>query len=235
MRDRKAAGKSPYAIDSKNTMVYHRNIGIRGKEIGMKYYRTLDGKNRGRVLRRGGDGDRIFIFGADKWEPLPPDGGRYAEITEAEASELLEKQGEELKRLAELALEVAEKAHRDQKDKGGNPYINHPIAVAEQLENTEHRIVAYLHDVCEDSDFTFDDLLKMGFTERIVNSVRAITKTEGVSYEEYLRRVKEDETARCVKIADITHNMDLSRIPEPTDADRARAEKYRKALAFLKS
>lgn len=134
-----------------------------------------------------------------------------------------------------LAQKVAENAHKGQKDKGGNDYIGHPRAVADSLEITEQKIVAYLHDVCEDTDITPDDLLEMGFPHNIVNSIRIITKNHKLSYEEYLKRVKADEIARAVKIADIRHNMDISRIPQPTEKDFARLEKYRKAIAFLEN
>ena len=140
-----------------------------------------------------------------------------------------------LNNLLALAVKVATEAHAGQVDKGGKPYINHPQAVAASLSDTEYKIVAYLHDVCEDTPVTFDDLRNMGFTDRIVNSIRLITKSKDVAYEEYLRRVSTDDCARAVKIADIRHNMDITRIPAPTEKDYARIEKYRKALAFLES
>lgn len=138
-----------------------------------------------------------------------------------------------LEELLELAIKVATKAHKGQLDKGGNPYILHPTAVAASVEKTEEKIVAYLHDVCEDTEITFADLEEMGFTSEIVNSIRAITKQEGISYDEYLETVKADSNACEVKKADIKHNMDISRIKEPTEKDYKRVEKYKKALAFL--
>jgi hypothetical protein len=75
----------------------------------------------------------------------------------------------------------------------------------------------------------------MGFTYRIVNSIRILTKSKDISYEDYLKSVKKDSNAWHVKMADIKHNMDISRIPEPTAKDFARIEKYKKALAFLES
>ena len=92
-----------------------------------------------------------------------------------------------------------------------------------------------MHDVCEDTSITLDDLMNMGFTYRIVNSVRLLTKTDKLTYEQYLNRLRLSRGAREVKIADLKHNMDLSRIPEPTEKDYARIEKYKKAVAFLES
>ena len=135
--------------------------------------------------------------------------------------------------LLELAIKTATEAHKGQTDKGGNPYIAHPTAVAAMVDNIEHKIVAYLHDVVEDTPITLEDLAGMGFPSGIVNSVRLLTKTKGLSNHEYLERIKADECARRVKIADLTHNMDLSRIPEPTEKDHKRIEKYRKSLEFL--
>ena len=89
--------------------------------------------------------------------------------------------------MLESAIKVAAEAHAGQVDKGGKPYINHPQAVADSLTSTEYKIVAYLHDVCEDTSITFADLKDMGFTYRIVNSIRLLTKTDELTYEEYLR------------------------------------------------
>ena len=155
------------------------------------------------------------------------------EITEQEALILLEQQRIKMNELLELAEKTAAEKHKGQFDKGGNPYFTHPQAVAAQLKNTEYQIAAYLHDVCEDTATTFDDLLEMGFTPRIVNSIKLLTKSDDISYEEYLEKIKLDECARNVKMADIRHNMDISRIPCPTEKDFARIEKYKKALKFL--
>ena len=75
----------------------------------------------------------------------------------------------------------------------------------------------------------------MGFTYRIVNSIRLLTKTDELTYEEYLRRLRMDSCARAVKMADLKHNMDITRIPNPSEKDYARIEKYKKSLAFLES
>lgn len=142
---------------------------------------------------------------------------------------------EQFDKLLSLAIEVATVAHAGQVDKGGQPYIFHPQAVASAVDSDEEKIVAWLHDVVEDTSITLDYLAKMGFPEQIVHAIDVITKRKGVSYDDYLVGVKQDALARAVKIADIKHNSDISRIPSPTEKDFARLEKYKKALAFLES
>lgn len=132
------------------------------------------------------------------------------------------------------ALLLATKAHAGQVDKAGKPYLLHPIAVADMLKAEEEKIVALLHDVVEDTSLTLIDLRNEGFPDRIVEAVDAITKSSGISYEEYLQRVKQNPLALAVKIADMTHNMDLSRIANPTQKDYARVEKYKKLIKELK-
>ena len=212
----------------------------------MIYYKLLDRLNRDEVVKAE---SRIhyyqFSFGEEKWFltrimdeylwPYDDKCGEYEEITEAEAIAILDAQRDKYNQLLDLAVKVATEAHKGQVDKGGNPYIHHPEAVAKSLTSTESKIVAYLHDVCEDTSITLDDLMNMGFTYRIVNSVRLLTNTDKLTYEQYLNRLRLSRVAREVKIADLKHNMDLSRIPEPTEKDYARIEKYKKAVAFLES
>ena len=132
-----------------------------------------------------------------------------------------------------MAVKVATEAHKGQVDKGGKPYIGHPTAVAASVNEPDQKIVAYLHDVIEDTPITAEDLLNMGFSSKIVDSIKLLTKDKNVPYEEYLKKIRSDSCARAVKIADLKHNMDLNRIPNPTEKDYARLEKYKKALAFL--
>lgn len=210
------------------------------------YYKLLDKLNYGEVVKKAALNEEYqYSFGEEKWyrssimlfyrRPDNDEFGEYAEITEEEAERLLDEQRKRYNSLLELAIKVATEAHKDQTDKGGAPYIEHPKAVAAQVNNIEYKIVAYLHDVVEDTEITLDDLSEMGFTFRIVNSVRLLTKTKELTYEEYLKRLKTDDNARHVKIADLKHNMDLSRISEPTEKDHKRLEKYKKSLAFLES
>lgn len=139
--------------------------------------------------------------------------------------------------LYKRAVEIATKAHEGQKDKGGNPYINHPLAVAASLKEPEHKIIAVLHDVLEDSEMTAQDLFAEGFPPDVVEAICVLThnKSDALSYEDYIYLVQKNSLARAVKIADITHNLDLSRIPNPTHYDHKRCEKYKRALRYLQS
>ena len=130
-------------------------------------------------------------------------------------------------------LSIANKAHKNQVDKAGKPYVEHIIAVAERVEDNNDKIVAFLHDVIEDSDYTLDFLRKIGFNEDIVKSVECITKIKNEPYEKYLERIKLNPRATRVKIADLNHNMDLNRLAVITDKDEKRLEKYKKAVEYL--
>jgi (p)ppGpp synthase/HD superfamily hydrolase len=130
------------------------------------------------------------------------------------------------------ASEVAEAAHAGQVDKAGKAYIHHPRYVRDQCATEDEKIVALLHDVLEDSEMTPEDLAAEGFEPYIVGAVVAITKVEGESYGDYLARVKANDIARIVKIEDIKHNMDESRLPTKS-APIKRMRKYEEALRFL--
>ena len=138
-------------------------------------------------------------------------------------------------KMANIALEIAINAHKGQKDLGGRDYIEHPKAVADLLETDEEKTVAYLHDVLEDTAITEEDLVIMGISSEIVCAIKVLTKKRGEPYTEYIERVKENELARKVKIADLQHNMDLSRISTPTKRDFKRLQKYKKAFIYLNS
>ena len=135
--------------------------------------------------------------------------------------------------LLALAKRIALTAHEGKVDKAGAPYWHHPAFVADQVTSLEAKAVAWLHDVVEDSEWTLDDLLAEGIWPEVVEGVDAITKRAGEAYETYLNRVKANPLALVVKLADLTHNMDLSRIATPTEKDYARIEKYRWAIDYL--
>jgi len=141
--------------------------------------------------------------------------------------------GSDLEQLLATALELAERAHQGQVDKAGAPYIGHPKRVMAALDDPTAKIVGLLHDAVEDSPLTLRELADRGFPAVIVSAVDAVTKRDGEPYEGYLERVKADFIALQVKIADMQDNMDLGRIPRPTDKDRARLEKYRRVLPQL--
>lgn len=134
--------------------------------------------------------------------------------------------------MLEKAFKISYMAHKDQVDKGGAPYYLHPIFVALNMETEDQKIVALLHDVVEDTEITLDDLRQEGFSENIVDAVDAITK-KGEAYEVYLQKVKANALARAVKIGDLKHNSDITRLKNPTEKDIKRIEKYKKSLDYL--
>ncbi|MDT0122429.1 GTP pyrophosphokinase [Paenibacillus sp. RRE4] len=133
----------------------------------------------------------------------------------------------------ELAISVALQAHKGKLDKGGHPYILHPLAVMNRVESMEEKIVAVLHDVIEDSEVTIEELRGLGFSEEILTAIHLLTRSTEDSYEEFIEKTIMNRTARNVKIADIQENMNISRIKKPTQEDYNRLEKYRKALERL--
>lgn len=133
----------------------------------------------------------------------------------------------------ELALKIATEAHKGQVDKAGVPYINHPLTVASLVDTEEEKIVALLHDTIEDTSITEQDLIDYGFPNEIVKAVKLLTHNKNVPYMDYVAKIKDNELARKVKIADLTHNSDLSRLKEITDKDKKRYKKYQKALLYL--
>lgn len=134
------------------------------------------------------------------------------------------KKGELLSKM----LVLATNKHSGQFDKGGNPYILHPIAVMYMDPNfdEEQQCVALGHDLVEDCGVTYADLREMGFTERIISGIRCLTKIPGETYEEYKDKVKSNSDAIRVKIADLRHNTDIRRLKGVTPKDMARMEKY---------
>ena len=135
--------------------------------------------------------------------------------------------------LLKRAIAIAAKAHEGQVDKAGNPYLAHPLFVMKNVASLELKIVAVLHDAVEDSELTLEQLRSEGFPEVLVSAIAAITKIEGEAYAAYLERVIANPIALRVKIADVTHNLDLRRITHPTEADFQRIAKYKKVLSQL--
>ena len=132
------------------------------------------------------------------------------------------------------AFIVAFKAHRGQKDKGGKPYILHPLKVAFKVRGIESKTVALLHDTVEDTYITLETLKKSGFPRNIILAVDRLTKRKDETYAEYLSRVKHNRLAKDVKIADLQHNSNLKRLKVITKKDIARAEKYSRAIEYLR-
>ena len=135
--------------------------------------------------------------------------------------------------MIDIALAIARKAHAGQVDKAGVDYIQHPLYVASQVKTEQEKAIALLHDVLEDSDITVADLLAYGLSNKVVTAVQTLTKKKGQSYQEYLEKVKSNNLARVVKLADLKHNSDLSRLKSVSDTDRERVEKYKNVIRYL--
>lgn len=135
--------------------------------------------------------------------------------------------------LTKKALEICFNAHKEQKDKAGLPYVFHPFHLAESMDDELSTVCALLHDVIEDTDYTFSDLRKAGFPEEVIDVLSFLTHVDTVSYEKYIERIAENKTAVKIKIADLRHNSDLSRLEEITEKDNERKEKYQRAIEYL--
>ena len=133
----------------------------------------------------------------------------------------------------ERAIEIAARTHAGQLDKGGAPYILHPLRVMLRVVPGAQQIVAVLHDVVEDSEVTFEDLEREGFSAEVLSGLRAVTKVEGESYEDFVARAALDPVGKAVKLADLMENSDLSRIAEPSQKELERVEKYGRAIEYL--
>ncbi len=131
------------------------------------------------------------------------------------------------------ALKICFEAHKNQLDKSGMPYVFHPFHLAEQMKDEKTTIVALLHDVAEDTDYTLKDLSDMGFSKDVTDALSLLTHDEMVPYMDYVRLIKNNPIAKAVKLADLRHNSDLSRLDEITDKALERKEKYAKAIALL--
>ena len=135
----------------------------------------------------------------------------------------------------ERAIEIAVNAHKGVTDKGGNPYIVHPLRVMMSLKSDNEKIVGVLHDVVEDAeDWDFERLKEEGFSEEVLDGLRSVTKTsEEEDYNEFVQRALANEIGRAVKIADIRDNLDVTRIGELRQKDMNRLNKYKNALKVL--
>ena len=130
------------------------------------------------------------------------------------------------------AMNIAYSAHMGQFDKAEVPYIFHPIHLAEQMDTEEECIVALLHDVVEDTEVTFEDLEKE-FSKTIIDAIRLLTRDKSVDYMEYVKNLKSNTIARKVKLADLRHNSDSTRLIKITDKDIERINKYKRAIELL--
>lgn len=131
------------------------------------------------------------------------------------------------------ALKLCFDAHKDQRDKSGMPYVFHPFHLAEQMETEETTVVALLHDVVEDTNYTLEDLAQMGFGETVVAALSLLTHDDDTDYMDYVRAIKENPVAKAVKLADLRHNSDLSRLDVVDEKALARRQKYSNAIELL--
>ena len=135
--------------------------------------------------------------------------------------------------LLEKAIALAVIHHKGQTDKAGKPYIEHPLRLMNQVESEDEKIVAVLHDIVEDTDVSLDDLRDEGFSEEVLSAIECVTKQDGEDYDSFIERISFNPLAVKVKLADLEDNMDLTRLPEVTEKDLERVEKYKRAKERL--
>jgi (p)ppGpp synthase/HD superfamily hydrolase len=132
------------------------------------------------------------------------------------------------------AIELASAYHAGQLDKAGEPYILHPLRVMLSLTGETERIVVVLHDIIEDTAATVETLETCGFSREVVYVVDLLTHAEGEPYVEYIDRIARHPIAARVKLADLADNMNLDRLPDPSETDWQRYVRYRQARAVLR-
>ena len=130
------------------------------------------------------------------------------------------------------AINIAYNAHMGQKDKFGIPYIFHPVHLAELMDTEEECIVAILHDVVEDTNITFKELEQV-FSKEVIDALKLLTHDKKIPYEKYILNLKDNPIAKKVKIADLIHNSDITRLEKITMRDKIRNKKYEKAIKIL--
>ncbi len=136
--------------------------------------------------------------------------------------------------LLEKAIAIAVEAHRGKQDRYGAPYILHPLRVMSRVATPEEQTVAILHDVVEDTRWTFEDLESEGFPRQVIEALKCLTKHEGEAYEDFVKRSASNLLARRVKLADLEDNMDIHRMRHVGDEEKQRLEKYLQAWQALK-
>lgn len=132
-----------------------------------------------------------------------------------------------------MALKLCFEAHKNQTDKSGIPYVFHPFHLAEQMKDEATTIAALLHDVIEDTDYTMADLEKMGFPADVLEALELLTHNDDTPYMEFVAKIKDNPIAKAVKLADLEHNSDLSRLDVVDEKALKRREKYRQAFCLL--
>lgn len=136
--------------------------------------------------------------------------------------------------MTKKALKLCYEAHKGQSDKSGLPYVLHPVHLAEQMSDEKTTIAALLHDVAEDTDYTLEDLAAMGYGPEVMEALALLTHDDREDYMDYVARIRTNAIARAVKLADLAHNSDLTRLNEIDEAALKRAEKYKAAMELLR-
>ena len=137
--------------------------------------------------------------------------------------------------LTKKAMKISFEAHKNQTDKNGIPYIFHPIHLAEQMTDENAICVALLHDVVEDTSITFEQLESEGFSKDIIDAIKLLTHDDSIPYMDYVKEIKTNSIATTVKLADLKHNSDLTRLDVVDEKALKRAEKYKQAIELLLS
>ncbi len=135
--------------------------------------------------------------------------------------------------LTRKALKISFEAHKRQVDKAGIPYVYHPYEVASCMDDEYSVCVALLHDVVEDTNITLENLKNEGFPSEVTDAINVLTLKEDVLYLDYINELKTNRIARKVKIADLKHNMNISRLGTITDKQKEKQNLYREALNIL--
>ena len=137
--------------------------------------------------------------------------------------------------MTKKALLLSFNAHKDQVDKGGLPYVYHPFHLAEQMDTEEAVTVALLHDVVEDTDYTIEDLIAMGFPKSVTDALILMTHDDTIPYMDYVAKIKSNPIAKAVKLADLRHNSDTSRLDIIDEKVLRRVQKYHDAIMLLEN
>lgn len=135
--------------------------------------------------------------------------------------------------MTKKAMKLCFEAHKDQVDKSGLPYVFHPFHLAEEMQDEESTVAALLHDVAEDTDLSLEEIAEYGFGKEVMAALALLTHGDDVPYMEYVAAIKQNPIARAVKLADLKHNSDLSRLDEISPKALERREKYLQAIALL--
>lgn len=133
----------------------------------------------------------------------------------------------------EKAIQIAVKHHEGQKDKGGKPYILHPLYVMSKVNTETEKIVAILHDVVEDSNYTTEDLINDGFSNEIIEALTLLTHNKSEDYFDYIYKIKQNKLAKTIKLEDLKHNLDITRLDTLDDKTIENLKKYWQAYKIL--